>query len=293
MQILRIKHPTGRFWLNDVPYREAVRTFVQRDEFREVIRDENRIGGGSTGRYAHYFFDFESAERRLVLRRTFIDPTLGFGKRLKMVLGNWFRDDNLDAFHGAFLLDRIGIPTGRAVAYWDSHRFGFKQESYFLYEMVEADCNLNEYRMDCERDGHTGILQQLHTVIEDVAKLVRFMHSSGIRFGLMRGRNVLLRFPANDRNKRPQIALVNTAGVHESGKGRSFLHRFYDIRDISYMDIDPAGRVHFLHRYLGRKYEERWWTVLRFWFYGGFNPFKRARRKYKDVYAVSKRPRRR
>ncbi len=292
MQILRIKHRTGRFWLNDLPYREAIRHFVQQNEFRDVMRDDKRIGGGSTGRYAHYVFQFEPADRQLVLRRTFIDPKMGLGKRLKMLIGNWLRDDNLDAFNGAFLLERIGIPTGKAVAYWDSRRNGFKQESFFLYEMVEADCNLNEFRMDCERDGHTGILQQLHAVIEDVAKLVRFMHGCGIRFGLMRGRNVLLRFPGGDRDKRPIIALVNTAGVHECGKDASYMHRFYDIRDISYMDIDPAGRKHFLHRYLGRDYAEHWWKVLCFWFYGGFNPFKRAQRKNKDVYAVSKRPRR-
>ncbi|MCG8434229.1 MAG: lipopolysaccharide kinase InaA family protein [Gammaproteobacteria bacterium] len=286
---MRARYRWGKLLINaDLAYHDAVLQFIRECRFEQVENPGNLMPGAGPRRNALYEFEFPAAGKTLILKITQIHPGYKFLRRLEMFLFGMLRDYNRDAFFGALAIEGAGVKTSRAVAHWNAHRFSFRRKSYFLYEKVEADTDLSEYKNSVLTGSDTQSHLILESLIGKVAEIARTLHAQAIRHGDLIGRNVLLNFA----NAETDIALIDTDGYSRAYVRIPFIKRFFDLRDIADTDIDPTGRRHFLQLYLGEDYREIWWKVLKFWFYGGFNFSKRRHRRREDIQNTAARPRR-
>ncbi|HEY5649447.1 MAG TPA: lipopolysaccharide kinase InaA family protein, partial [Nitrospiria bacterium] len=104
-----------------------------------------------------------------------VSKDFGCRSPLDKVLSPLSESKGLRSFRIGKTLYQNGVSTPRPIAAWEIRRWGFVQASFYLYEEVSEATLVRQLLKD-----HPKRDKQLSPVLEDLAKLVRGMHDSGI-----------------------------------------------------------------------------------------------------------------
>lgn len=179
------------------------------------------------------------------------------------------------AFRGALRLENAGIDTGKPVAFWSYGTSWWNEESYFLYEHVDAG-RIGRYNKSAL--SVTWRFEQLifRCMVEKTIAMVRRLHAHGLRHGDIHSGNALVDFDPegctlNEHaiSSRLRVYLIDTDHVSKAGVTLPGIKPFFDLRCLHCIDFHAYGRRCFLKNYLGGDYRVWWWWVLNFWSRGG------------------------
>lgn len=261
---------------DDLSYSAAVHELITSLQFLNVRAQAAERLPVTGRRNRVYRFYFAPANRWLVMKVTRLDQNERLWRKLDWYQRRLRKDYAEVAYRGALRLERAGIGTGRAVAFWSYGASRLHRESYFLYEHVEGTAIAQHH----ERiRGLPRPFRRLISTcaIEKTIQMTRRLHAHGLRHGDIHSRNMLVDFnprgcPRNRRAilSRLRVFLIDTDHVRVAGMKVSVVKRFFDLRCLHSMDFHQYGRRPFLQAYLDQDYRIWWWWVLKFWSRGGF-----------------------
>lgn len=292
MELQRYSH--GVYCLRDeLPYAQAIRQLIVHRQYATLPRAEKTAN--TNRRYRLHAFEFPPAGKRLMLKTAAIDPAYPLIWKLGLFGTGLVYDYTRIAFEGALTLERAGVATIRAVAYWTYRRSLFDKESHFLYEVVEAQGSVGQYQRDLGPVPTPEEQHRLSRWVEQMAHITRRLHEAGVRHGDIHGGNFLIGSSVADDSADRRLYLIDTDRVSRAWIRQPTIKRVLDLRCLRRLGFDEQGRRFFLRCYLGDNYRERWWWVLEFWRLRRFVPrklLKRWRRRHrKGVQLAQPRPR--
>ena len=196
-------------------------------------------------------------------------PAYGLGRRFNLMVNRLFSDYGKRGFEGTLLLEAIGIPTIRAIAYWTYRRSRWRFDSYFLYQREPADMTVLEFRRAVEQGtlprALSGLVPRMH---KKMAQITRSLHDAGFQHGDIVEHNFLVTFstPPMDENAPFELHLVDNDHVRRGLPPIPLLKQMHDMRCLRRLRLDPngSGRV-FLREYLGNAYNVFWLAVYRYY----------------------------
>ena len=241
----------------------AVREF-QADELAALLRDPDRpfrepqrplLKDSPSATVAEFDWPVGGTTGRVVLKRFRVtsrwDGPASF-VRPSPALRSWI--------NGHAFLDGL-LPTPRPLAVWHRKRGGMSSAGYLLTEMVTKAVNLRQFVIDLGGFPPALSRERLCSLIDEVARAVRLLHTRGWSHRDLKASNVLV-----DRDGR--VSFIDLVGVRrpwrltETRRARDLAR--LNASFLAGLPISRTDRLRFLRMYLnwalhGRRDWKLWW----------------------------------
>lgn len=191
------------------------------------------------------------------------------GRRIDLAIRSLLVSGAEKSFRGAAWLWEAKIPVIRPVAFSAKGR-GISRVSYFVYEAIAAEKDVNAFIADMEADDPRKPL-----LIGEMARITRKIHDAGYRYTDIVGHNFLVD-TADASGAR--LYLIDTDKTQKTffTAGVAPLKLFFDMRCLRRLRLDNDSIRHFLRVYHGRELKKSDLMLFSFWISGGFDLRKRA-----------------
>jgi hypothetical protein len=235
------------------------------------MRFADQPSQGDLSGKAEYSFYLPEAERNVVLQ---VVEVCGGWRAVKLRLFNTAKK----AFFGALALEKIGVHTVSALAYWSRRAPGGRGQSWFLYEQAsDAISSVADLRTGVELHPTPEGARMLDAIIDRIADVMRRIHGCGLRHTATTLPDFMIEegditAPESDPARRYNVVMQGTDRIGFSRGCWSALRMVFNLRDLAGMDFGEAGGRRFLQRYLGQAYSRKWWRVYLFWQRNGRHP---------------------
>ena len=276
--ILRGKYAAGRYLVaGDAP--RGLVAWIGDQGFARYEDEEHLLRRHGRRRNRLYSFHLPTAQGDVVMKVFQIDPRYKRSRRLDLLM-RWLlgKDYNRNAFLRCRAMRAAGLPVARPLAYWSYKGRGlFGAKSFFLYEKIAAEQSLADL-CRAVRENHGGDAERLLAgVREKVLHDVRRLHEAGFRHGDPQTINILVDTPDAPSAREIERATLTFIDYDRCSRARvriPFVKKFFDLRDLRVLYIDHFGPHELLDSGADGKQAAIWHTVLSFWQYGGFTPWR-------------------
>ena len=276
--ILRGRYAAGRYLVAGDAPRELV-AWISGQGFARYEEETHLLRRHGRRRNRLYSFHLPAVRGDVVMKVFQIDPRYKRSRRLDLLIRRLLgKDYNRNAFLRCHAMREAGLPVARPLAYWSHKGRGlFGAKSFFLYEKIPGEQSLADL-CRAVRENHGDDTERLLTVVrEKVLHDVRRLHEAGFRHGDPQTINILADTPDAPSARAIERATFTFIDYDRSARARvrvPFIKKFFDLRDLRVLYIDRFGPHQLLDAGADGKQAAIWHTVLSFWQYGGFTPWR-------------------
>ncbi|NNC68095.1 MAG: hypothetical protein HKN83_08690 [Gammaproteobacteria bacterium] len=261
--------------------KENLKTWVIERKFDSYVDEKYRMMRHTRKRNKLYSFNHPISNTEVVLKVSTIGKQYNLLRRINLLISTFLSDYNFRAFKGSIQLKIIGVNCTNPLAYWTESNSLFRKKSYYMYEKIHASHSLFSMSQKLLLENNKTNDERFIQLANKTTDIIRHIHKAGFRQGDPHPGNFLIspvtqnfsKLSINEIKHMDMFIIDLDKFCKAKPLGRT-LKRFFDLRCMRRCTLGPYNQYDMLKFYLQDEYSAVWKNVLRFWIYGGFNPFK-------------------
>ena len=276
--ITRGKYASGRYLVADDAPPELVE-WITEQKFARYEDEQHLLKRHGRRRNRLYSFHLPAARSDVVMKVFQIDPRYKRSRRIDLLIRRLLgKDYNRNAFLRCRAMRAAGLPVAKPLAYWSYKGRGlFGAKSFFLYQKIPSEQSLDDLCRAIREKDRGDAERLLACVREKVLHEIWRMHEAGFRHGDPQTINILVKAPSTPSAREIEQATFTFIDYDRCSRAEvrvPFIKKFFDLRDLRVLYIDRFGPHELLDSGPDGKQAAIWHTVLSFWQYGGFTPWR-------------------
>ena len=255
---------------------KALRNWIKNREFEKYESTQYALGHkGGRPKNKLYKFLLADINRQVIMKVFYINKRYKWTRQFESILKYYLRDTNHAAFRCCERAYAHNLAAPEPFAYWKKRDSLTRVKSYFLYQYIEADFQVEEIYGQLVEAGGIDSKQKRALIKQKIIDALKSLHRQGIRHGDVVLHNMVMPVENTDNLSSARVYFIDCDKASFTKiKYPAFIRRFFDLRDLRKITIDDVSHHDILKLYLGSDYHAGWNMVLAFWRWGGFNLFQ-------------------